>query len=207
MSRLKAVICMVVAGLLLLVQPARAADGPEAEALVKRAVADAAATFAGGPFNREVSREKITGLVNRYGDIVYESELILGRYWRKATQGQKDTFVSLLIPFFVATYADLIDNSSGSTQVEVLGSEERADGVLVKTRMILSPQESVILSFTIVRNPAGRLVVSDVIAEGAGLLTTIRSDFTSVVRGAGGNIEVLFDAMRKKIDGANKVPS
>ncbi|EME68175.1 ABC-type transport system protein [Paramagnetospirillum caucaseum] len=96
----------------------------------------------------------------------------------------------------------MIDNSSGSTQVEVLGSEERADGVLVKTRMILSPQDSVVLSFVIVRNPAGRLVVSDVIAEGAGLLTTIRSDFTSVVRNAGGNIEVLLDAMRRKIETA-----
>ncbi|WP_081609010.1 MlaC/ttg2D family ABC transporter substrate-binding protein [Paramagnetospirillum caucaseum] len=179
-----------------------AADGPEAEALVKRAAADAAASFAGGPFSREVSRDKITALVGKYGDIAYESELILGRYWRKATPGQKDAFVSLLIPFFVATYAELIDNSSGSTQVEVLGSEERADGVLVKTRMILSPQDSVVLSFVIVRNPAGRLVVSDVIAEGAGLLTTIRSDFTSVVRNAGGNIEVLLDAMRRKIETA-----
>lgn len=204
---MKAVVSLALAILLLAVQPARAAGGPEAEALVRQAVADAAATFAGGPFSREVSREKVAALVSKYGDIAYESELILGRHWRKATQAQKDTFVSLLIPFFVATYAELIDNSSGSTQVEVLGSEEREDGVLVKARMILSPQDSVVLSFVITRSPAGRLVITDVIAEGAGLLTTIRSDFTSVVRGAGGNIEVLFDAMRKKIDAPPKAPS
>ncbi|WP_170958886.1 ABC transporter substrate-binding protein [Magnetospirillum sp. 15-1] len=198
---------LLVAGLLFVVQPARAADGPEAEALVKQAVAESAATFAGGPFSREQSREKVIALVSKYGDITYESELILGRYWRKATQEQKDTFASLLIPFFVSTYADMIDNNSGSTQVEVLGSEERADGVLVRTRMVLSPQENVELAFVIVRNPAGRQVVSDVIAEGAGLLTTIRSDFTSVIRSAGGNIEALFDAMRKKIAAPPKAPS
>lgn len=201
---MKAVIAFLLAVLILAVQPARAAGGPEAEALVRQAVADAAATFAGGPFSREVSRDKVTALVTKYGDIAYESELILGRYWRKATQAQKDTFTSLLIPFFVATYAELIDNSSGSTQVEVLGSEEREDGVLVKARMILSPQDSVALSFVITRSPAGRLVVTDAIAQGAGLLTTIRSDFTSVVRGAGGNLDVLLDAMRKKIDAPAK---
>lgn len=201
---MKAVFSLVLAVVLLAVQPARAAGGPEAEALVRQAVADAAATFAGGPYSREVSRDKVAALVGKYGDIAFESELILGRYWRKATEAQKETFSNLLIPFFVATYAELTDNSSGSTQVEVLGSEEKSDGVLVKARMIMSPEDSVVLSFVITRNPAGRLVITDVIAEGAGLLTTIRSDFTSVVRGAGGNLEVLFDAMKKKIDTAAK---
>lgn len=195
---------MLAALLLFAVSPAMAAGGPEAEALVKQAAADAASTFAGGPFGRDVNHQKITALVSKYGDIAYESELILGRYWRKASPAQQDGFVSLLIPFFVATYAELIDNKSGSTQVEVLGSEERADGVLVKARMILSPQDSVILSFVVTRSPAGRLVIIDVIAEGAGLLTTIRSDFTSVIRNAGGSVDALLDAMRKKIDTAPK---
>lgn len=190
---------LLVVSLLLVVQPARAGDGPAAEALVKQAVADATAAFAGGPFSREVSRDKVSALVSKYGDIAYESELILGRYWRKATEPQKDSFVSLLIPFFVATYAELIDNKSGSTQVVVLGSEEMADGVVVKARIMQPAEEGVDLSFVISRSPAGKLVISDAIAEGVGLVTTIRSDFTSVVRGAGGNLDVLLDAMRKKI--------
>jgi phospholipid transport system substrate-binding protein len=199
MSRL---LGLLVAALLLCGRPALAADGPEAEALVGQAVAEASAAFAGGPFSREVSRDKVSALVNRFGDIEYESELILGRYWRKATPEQRSAFASLLIPYFVSTYAELIDNPTGTARVEVLGSEERTDGVLVRARMVVSADESVVLSFIIVRSPAGRLVITDVIAEGAGLLTTIRSDFTSVVRGAGGNIEVLFDAMRRKIAAA-----
>lgn len=195
---------LALVGLLLLVQPAKAADGPEAEALVKNAAAEAAASFAGGPFTREQSRDKVVALVTKFGDIAYESELILGRYWRKASPEQQGTFTALLVPFFVSTYADLIDNSKGTdhTQVEVLGSEERADGVLVRAKMVLSPEDSVVLSFVVVRTPAGRLVISDVIAEGAGMLTTIRSDFTSVIRANGGKLEALFDAMRKKIAAA-----
>jgi phospholipid transport system substrate-binding protein len=201
---IKTVLSVLLTALLLAVTPAMAAGGPEAEALVKQAAADAASAFAGGPFSRDVAHQKVAALVNKYGDIAYESELILGRHWRKAGQAQKDAFSSLLIPFFVATYAELIDNKSGSTQVEVLSSEERADGVLVKARMILSAEDSVILAFVVTRSPSGRLVITDVIAEGAGLLTTIRSDFTSVIRNAGGNIEVLLDAMRKKIDSVPK---
>lgn len=186
-------------GLVLFAPPASAGDGPEAEALVRQAVEDASATFAGGPFSREESGAKVAGLVSRYADIAYESELILGRHWRKATPDQRETFTGLLIPFFVATYAEMIDGPPGSVKVETLGVEERQDGVLVKARMILSPTESVPLSFIVQRAPSSRLVITDVIAEGAGLLTTIRSDFTSVIRSGGGDIETLFKAMRAKI--------
>lgn len=201
---MRSLLSALLALLMGLALPAAAADGPEAEALVRQAVAEASAAFAGGPFSREVSREKVADLVNRFGDIEYESELILGRHWRKASPEQRSTFASLLIPYFVSTYAELIDNPTGTAQVEVLGSEERPDGVLVRARMVLSPQDSVVLSFVIARSPAGRLAIVDVIAEGAGLLTTIRSDFTSVVRSGGGNVEVLFDAMRRKIAAASQ---
>lgn len=199
MRRLLSVLLL---GLILVAPAARAGDGSEAEALVRRAVEDASATFAGGPFSREESGAKVAALVSRYADIAYECELILGRHWRKATPEQRDTFSGLLIPFFVATYAELIDGPPGSVKVETLGVEERQDGVVVKARMVLSPTESVPLSFVVLRAPSGRLVITDVIAEGAGLLTTIRSDFTSVIRAAGGDVEALFTAMRGKIQAA-----
>lgn len=199
---IRRLLSLLVLGLILFAPPVRAGDGPEAEALVRQAVEDAASTFAGGPFSREESGTKVAGLVSRYADIAFESELILGRHWRKASAEQRDTFTGLLIPFFVATYAELIDGPPGSVKVETLGVEERQDGVLVKARMILSPTDSVPLSFIVQRAPSGRLVITDVIAEGAGLLTTIRSDFTSVIRSGGGDIETLFKAMRGKIDAA-----
>lgn len=196
---LNALFCLVLAALVALTRPAEALDAPAAEALVRNAVADATSSFAGGPFTREQTRTKVSALVEKYADITFESELILGRYWRKAEPAQKDTFTSLLIPFFVATYGELMDNAPVKPEVQILGAEARTDGFVVHTQLKPAPDEVVALDFIIVETPAGKVVISDALAEGVALATTIRSDFTSVIRGAGGNIEVLFEAMRKKI--------
>lgn len=195
----RALICLVLAMPMVLSRPAAALDAPAAEALVRNAVADATASFAGGPFTRDQARSKIAALVEKYADITFESELILGRYWRKAEPVQRETFTSLLIPFFVATYGEMMDNAPTKPEMVFLGSEPRPDGFIVHTQLKPAPDDVVSLDFIVVQSPAGKPVISDATAEGAALVTTIRSDFTSVIRSAGGNIEVLLDAMRKKI--------
>ena len=105
----------------------------------------------------------------------------------------------LLIPFFVATYGEMMDNAPTKPEVVFQGVEPRAEGFVVHTLLKPAPDEVVSLDFIVVETPAGKAVISDALADGVGLVTTIRSDFTSVIRGAGGNLEVLFEAMRKKI--------
>ncbi|MBI3444265.1 MAG: ABC transporter substrate-binding protein [Magnetospirillum sp.] len=197
---------MVIAALMPSDAGAAALDGPTAEALVRSAVADASASFAGGPFTREQTRAKVAALVEKYADITFESELILGRYWRKATPEQQGTFSSLLIPFFVATYGSLMDNAPVRPEMVFLGTETRADAFVVHTKLKPSVDDEVNLDFVVLQSPAGKAVISDATAEGVALVTTIRSDFTSVIRNAGGNIAVLLDAMRKKIDAPPPAP-
>jgi len=144
-------------------------------------------------------------MVEKYADVPYESEQLLGRHWRKAGPEQQQVFAGLLIPFFVATYGEMIDGAKTTPQVTFVGTEARGEGVMVHT--IIKPQDddAVPIDWLIVTAPGGKVVIGDLIAEDIGLVTTMKSDFTSVIRSAGGDIEALFKAMRKKIEGGATV--
>ena len=195
------VLALAFAVLMLLARPAAALETAEAEGLVRNAVADATAMFVGGPFSKDETRARIHAMVNKYADLPFESELLLGRYWRKATPEQQATFADLLVPFFVATYGEMIDGAQDKPSVQFQGAENQgAQNVVVHSLLVVpGDPETVKIDWTVTATPTGKLIVSDIVADGVGLVTTIKSDFTAVIRGAGGNIEALFDAMRKKI--------
>ncbi len=185
---------------LLAVGPAAAVEVAEAEALVKNVVADASAAFSGGSINRDEAKAGIGILVEKYADVPFEAELLLGRHWRKADAEQRKAFTDVLVPFFVATYGEMIDDAQAKPRIDVLGGEPVEGGVLVHSLLVPPGEEAVKVDWTIAVTPAGKVVVADIAADGVTLVTTMRSDFTSVIRSGGGRIEALVEAMKKKID-------
>ncbi|CAA7626105.1 phospholipid-binding protein MlaC [Magnetospirillum sp. SS-4] len=187
---------------LLLASPARALEAAAAEAVVRSAVADASAAFEGGPFSRDEKRARVSRLVEKYVDLPFESELLLGRHWRKASPEQRSTFTELLIPFFVSTYGSMVDSAKVTPEVEVIGSQPGGGGAVVVHTLLKTPGETpVTVDWTVTGLETGRTVITDLVAQDIGLVTTLKADFTAVIRSAGGDIEALFAAMRKKITG------
>jgi phospholipid transport system substrate-binding protein len=196
---------MALLGALLVARPAMALEPVAAEDVVRSAIADATKAFVGGPFTTEEARAKIGMMVAKYADVPYEAEQLLGRYWRKAGPDQRQTFSDLLIPFFVATYGEMIDGAKSTPKIDFMGTEPRGEGILVHTLITAQGEEPVPVDWLVQTMPDGRTVITDLVAEDIGLVTTMRSDFTSVIRAGGGDMEALFKAMRKKIDGLETI--
>ncbi len=192
--------------LLLTVQPVNALERATAEDVVHGIVRDSGAAFAGASLSTEVKRVKIAALVEKFSDITYISELLLGRHWRKASPAQQQTFTDLLVPFFVATYGEMIDAVKVRPDVVFVGVEPRGDSIIVYTQLVTPGEEPVGIDWLIGASPTGKVGVLDVVADNISMVTTIRSDFTAVIRSGGGNMEALFDAMRKKIALADAAP-
>lgn len=186
---------------LLATRPAVALEPAAAEGVVKNAIADATKAFVGGPFTTGEARAKIAMMVEKYADVPYESEQLLGRYWRKAGPDQRQTFSGLLVPFFVATYGGMIDGAKDTPKIDFLGSEPKGEGILVHTVITAQGEDPVPVDWLVQTMTDGRTVITDLVAEEIGLVTTMRSDFTSVIRAGGGEMDALFTAMRKKIEG------
>jgi len=202
------IVILAVSLVFLLVRPAFALDAVEAEHLVRSAITDATTWFAGGGMTREQTRAKVTALVEKYADIGYESEMLLGRYWRKASPEQQKSFSDLLIPYFVATYGEMIDGAPESPKIE-FGNTEPSEGGSFLVHTMLRPvgEEPIKLDWNIVTAPSGKVVVADVMADGVAMVTTIKADFTAVIRAGGGKLDPLLVAMRKKITDAENQPS
>ena len=205
MGGAKALACMVLLGLLLVGRPAAAVDAATAEDMVKNAIADASVAFVGGPFTRDEAHAKIAMMVEKYGDLPYESEQLLGRYWHKASPEQQRVFMDLLVPFFVATYGEMINGVTTAPKIGFLGTEPRGEAVMVHTTVQPEGEAPVPIDWLILTAPGGKVVIGDLVAEDIGLVTTMKSDFTAVIRAAGGDVEALFGAMRKKIEGGPTV--
>ncbi|WP_161539621.1 MlaC/ttg2D family ABC transporter substrate-binding protein [Paramagnetospirillum kuznetsovii] len=184
-------------------QSAEALEADVAEKLVRSVVAEAGTAFNGATLSVEEKRARISALVAGNADINYISELLLGRYWRKALPEQRQVFTDLLIPYFVATYGSMIDDAKTKPDVVFRASERRDDVVIVHTGLVNSGAEPMPVDWLVVVSPAGKVGVADVVVDNISMVTTIRSDFTAVVRAGGGNVEILFDAMRKKIAASN----
>ena len=196
---------MALLGALLVTRPALALEPAAAENLVRGAIADATKAFVGGPFTPEEARAKIGMMVEKYADVPYESEQLLGRYWRKAGPEQRQTFAGLLVPFFVATYGEMIDGAKTTPKIDYLGTEPKGEGIMVHTVITAQGEDPVLIDWLIQTMADGRTVITDLVAEDIGLVTTMRSDFTSVIRAGGGDMEALFKAMRKKIEGLEAI--
>jgi phospholipid transport system substrate-binding protein len=130
-------------------------------------------------------------------DVPTIARFVLGRYWRLATPEQQQEFVSLFSEYVTLAYSNRLSQYMGET-LKVTGSRPE-------------PQGSIVTSFILHTNgtaPArvdwrltwtdGTYKITDVIVEGISMAVTQRSEFASVIRRHGGQVQGLLTLLRQK---------
>ncbi len=182
--------------------PARAVEPQAAVTLVQQAVKDAMDQFAGKQFSAEESRPKLDALVDRYIDRRQIAEAILGRYWKRATPEQQTRFEKLVLDYALSGFGGGVTDLSAEQKITVTGTAVDGERVTVHS-VSTEPGEDPTPVEWVIGPVGGRTVIVDVFIEGVSPITTMRDDFTAVLRSNGGNIDGLMAAMQKKMD-ANK---
>ena len=185
---------------LLASRPAFAVDAEQASALVRSAAADTLAAFAGKKQSPAQARAALHQIIGRYGDMNTESQHILGRYWTKANSDSQQEFAALLERFVIASFGGMIDEIPAGQRIEVKGAEVQGDRVVVHSIASSPGEEPAALDWIVVDNAAGgRPVIVDLSVYGVAMVTTLKADFTSVIRSASGRLEALFEPLRRKV--------
>lgn len=121
------------------------------------------------------------------------SQAALGRYWRDASEAQKELVTREFRELLVRTYATALLNYSGQ-QIEYLPvrNPPDADRVMIPTRVAASGAPPIPIDYRLERSDSTWLVY-DVVIDGVSLITNYRSQFASLVRrnGIDGLIETL----------------
>ncbi len=173
--------------------------GESAERFIASLADRAITSLTGEGITREKRAQRFRSLLIEHFAVKTIGRWVLGRHWRKATEGERQEYLDLFEDLLVVTYADRFAKYSGETLVisksVVSGSRDitvyamlnRAEGL-----------QSLKVNWR-VRARGGNFKIIDIIVEGISMGQTQRSEFASVIRQSGGQVESLLSLLRKRL--------
>ena len=148
------------------------------------------------PIEAKAEREAgFYALLNQNFDIPTIVRIVLGRHWRTATASQKSRFTNVFRTHLVKAYASQLGMYGGEIIQIDKSAPLSAKDTIIYTLIIDGDDDPLRIDWRVRETRAG-LKVIDIAAEGVSMLTTKRSEFTSVVAREGvealiGKLEVM----------------
>ncbi len=181
---------------------ARAIEPQAAAAVVDQAVQEGFDTFVGKNLTRAQARQAVDRLMQRYVDRRHWAEEILGRYWSRADIEERVNFQAALGDYIVAFWGSDLNDLPKDQKVTIVAAEPQGDRVVVRSMATVPGSAPTPVSWTVGSATDGRLVIVDMSIDGVSPVKTMHDDFTSALRANGGRVDLLMQAMQKKIDAA-----
>ena len=174
-------------------RPGPSSASPDGAAHFIEGLIDEAIAVLRIPVEERASREsQFRTLLRDKFDVPLITRLVVGRHWRRATDAQKQAFMLVFEEHIVTIYtAQLGVYNDEIVAIRNVASRTERD-TIVGTEVMRSSDAPLQLDW-LVREEAGAYRVIDIAAEGVSLMTTKRSEFSSVIQrdGLDGLIEKL----------------
>ena len=170
------------------------APGEFIENLADKAIA----ALAVEDITRDEKVRRFRTLLNDHFDVKTIGRFVLGRFWRKASEGERAEFLKLFEDLIVDTYVDRFAKYSGETLLVTKTEAARDDDSIVFSRINRpsgGPPVGVVWRLRL-RNK--RYLIIDVMVEGVSMGQTQRSEFASVIRRNGGAVKGLLAKLRDR---------
>jgi len=171
-----------------------------AEGFITNLVEEAIASLTVTDITRDERRTRFRRMLHDYFAFKGIAKWVLGRYWRRASQPEREEFMTLFEDLMVVTYADRFEKYAGGT-LSVLKAEVRGGkDALVHSRLIRTGGLKPVDVVWRVRRKDDNFKIVDVMVEGLSMGLTQQKDFASVIRQNGGKVQNLLDELRKRLD-------
>jgi len=123
---------------------------------------------------------------------------VLGRYWRRASQAERQQYLKLFEEFIIATYTKRF-KAYTDAKLQISDTTSRKSSAFVKSQINRTSAKPIRIIWR-VKFTDGKYQIIDIVVEGVSWIQTQRSEFVSVIRNSGGKVSGLIDALNKKID-------
>lgn len=174
--------------------PRTAADGGQfVTALAQRAVAELTTE------NVEQAERvrRFRALLTEAFDVPGIGRFVLGRYWRVATEQEREEYLRLFEEMIVQTYAKRFHDFRGA-QLKVLGTRHVGEGEAVAALEAILPNRAPARLDARLRQHESSYKIFDIVVEGVSMATTQRDDFSAVIQKNGGKVEGLLASLRER---------
>ncbi len=148
--------------------------------------------------DRDYALILVNDIIEPQLDLEKISRLVLGKYWRKASDEQKVAFQREFKTLLVNTYASSF-NEFGEWSIHFLpmSLEPEAKRTLVKTEVIQPSRPPVAVNYRMAISKEGVWKTYDVMIEGISMVTNYRSSFAKSIRESGGLDNVIQQLAEK----------
>lgn len=202
MPRLKIfwVICVVLGTTLS--NGARADTQMTAETFVQKLADDAISQLTDKSVSLEEQEGRFRGIIEEYIAFKTIARWVLGRYWRSADEAQQGRYLSLFEDLMVATYAHRFQDYGGE-KLEVFATRVIDDSQwLVQSRIKRPDADGELKVDWRVRRSSDQFRIIDIMVEGLSMAQTQRSEFSSVLRGNGGDLDAMMNDLEARLQKA-----
>jgi phospholipid transport system substrate-binding protein len=198
-------LALVVAALVLAI--ATAPVGAAAQALseqaqqhVRSAAERTTSILARGDMSPAEQAEAMRPLLHEYFGVEEIGAWVVGRYWRGASEAERQEFLRLFQDFVLYAYAQQFQQYGGE-QLRVQGATPIADDTALVDSVVVRPTADTNprVTWRVTRVNNGTLQIRDVAVEGVSMAQTQRSDFTATIQQRGGTLAGLNDALGAKV--------
>jgi len=132
-------------------------------------------------------------------DFPWVARFVMGRYWRDATEAQRTRYTTLYQKFLVLHYASLFSEYTGGT-FKILYTRSEGDNEFTVGSQIqsvnLEASEPILIDYKVRADSKNKFKIFDVTIEGVSMLSTQRSEFSSILNSKG--VDYLNDQLEKK---------
>ena len=144
-------------------------------------------------------RDRFRELMLEYFAFKGIAKWVLGRYWRRASELQREEFLRLFEDLMVVIYADRFTKYSGE-KLDVGRSEIRGkNDILVHSVITRSEGLKPVAVIWRISQKNETFKIVDLMVEGLSMGLTQQKEFASVIRMNGGKIEGLLSELRKRL--------
>ena len=144
---------------------------------------------------RNGSKETFRNVLRASADVETIAVFSLGSYRKNLDAGRKAEYVGLVETYIARVFSENAARLAGES-LEVTGSQEAADSVIVKSLLKYEDGRSVPVTWRLVKRGGGYKIF-DVNVDGIWLATTQKTNFISVLKQNNGDIGALLTYLKQ----------
>lgn len=129
-------------------------------------------------------------------DLRSVGQFVLGVYWKRAPEAEREAFLAAFIDFTTKTWADRFDLYTGQTIVFSGTRNAEGNQLYVNSQIQNNPPVEVIWRLKKMKN--GGFKIIDIIVEGVSMAMSYRNEYSAFLQKHGGKLPALTQELERK---------
>ena len=173
------------------------AGHPAAEA-VRRMAQEALDVLSDSSLSAEQRTERLRRLMARAIDIPPIARFVLGRYWRAASERQRQAYVEAYSDYVLNVYTARIGGAAVVERFEVIKTQAHGAKDFLVYCIVTRAGGKPVSAVWRLRQRDGRYRIIDLTVEGISMVQTQRQEFVSMMRVYDGDVDKLIETLKER---------